>query len=146
VTVRDVTARVGLSHRRFVEVFATEVGLTPKRFHRVRRLQHLLAVARHATTPKWNRLAVDGGFFDLSHLIHEVVKFSGFTPARLARHLHELREREVHLKRNHLPLIPAGVQLFPKQSASRGEDGPRRPIDTGWITVCVKRPLGPRDA
>ena len=104
VTVRDVTARVGLSHRRFVEVFKTEVGLTPKRFHCVRRLQHMLAFARRATAPEWSRLAVDGGFFDQSHLIHEFVRCSGFTPAKLARHLHELRERGVHLKRNHLPL------------------------------------------
>jgi AraC-like DNA-binding protein len=104
VTVRDVTARVGLSHRWFVEVFKTEVGLTPKRFHRVRRLQHMLAFARRATAPEWSRLAVDGGFFDQSHLIHEFARCSGFTPAKLARHLHELRERGVHLKRNHLPL------------------------------------------
>jgi AraC-like DNA-binding protein len=103
-SVRDVTERVGLSHRRFVEVFKTEVGLTPKRFHRVQRLQRMLALVQRVVTPDWSRLAMDGGFFDQSHLIHEVVTFSGLSPARFARHLHELKQRGVHLKRNHLPL------------------------------------------
>jgi AraC-like DNA-binding protein len=45
-TVRDVTERVGLSQRRFIEVFKAEVGLTPKLFHRVQRFQRILALAR----------------------------------------------------------------------------------------------------
>jgi AraC-like DNA-binding protein len=46
--VRDVAASVGLSRRRFIEVFEREVGLTPKlyvrleRFHRVK--QHVAAL------------------------------------------------------------------------------------------------------
>jgi hypothetical protein len=37
---RDIASAVGLSQRRFIEVFAYEVGLTPKLFGRVRRFQH----------------------------------------------------------------------------------------------------------
>ena len=42
-TVRDVSERVGLSQRRFSEVFKTEVGLTPKLLHRVQRFQRVLS-------------------------------------------------------------------------------------------------------
>src|SRR5262245_49978262 len=49
--VHEVTQRVGLSQRRFIEVFKTRVGLTPKLFHRVRRFQRVVAhVQRVAAT------------------------------------------------------------------------------------------------
>src|SRR5262249_55486913 len=50
-TVHDVTQRVGLSHRRFIEMFKAEVGLTPKLFQRVNRFQRIVAHARHAPAP-----------------------------------------------------------------------------------------------
>jgi len=103
-TVHDVMERVGLSHRRFVEVFKAQVGLTPKLFHRVQRFQRILAYAGRAPALEWSHLAVDCGFFDQSHLIRDFVEFSGFSPAQFARHLQELERRGVHLKRHHLPL------------------------------------------
>ena len=45
-TVHDVTQRVGLSHRRFIQVFKAQVGLTPKLFYRVQRFQRILAHVR----------------------------------------------------------------------------------------------------
>jgi methylphosphotriester-DNA--protein-cysteine methyltransferase len=103
-TVHAVTQRVGLSHRRFIEVFEARVGLTPKLFHRVRRFQRVLAHAQRAAAPVWSHLAVDFGFFDQSHLIRDFAQFSGFSPAQLAKHLQELERQGVHLKRHHLPL------------------------------------------
>ena len=103
-TVHDVTQRVGLSHRRFIEVFKADVGLTPKLFQRVKRFQRVVAHIQRAPAPEWSRLAVDCGFFDQSHLIRDFVEFSGFSPADFADHLHELQRRGVHLKRHHLPL------------------------------------------
>jgi len=110
--VHDVAQRTGLSHRRFIEVFKTEVGLTPKLFQRVQRFHRVLRHVQRTPTVQWSRVAVDGGFFDQSHLVRDFVEFSGFTPAELARHLHDLQGRGVHLKRHHLPLAGAG-QVFP---------------------------------
>jgi AraC-like DNA-binding protein len=103
-TVHEVTQRLGLSHRRFLEVFKRQVGLTPKLFHRVQRFQRILTHMRHAQALEWSHLAVDCGFFDQSHLIRDFVEFSGFSPAEFARHLQALERRGVHLKRHHLPL------------------------------------------
>jgi AraC-like DNA-binding protein len=103
-TVHDVIQCVGLSHRRFIELFKTQVGLTPKLFHRVQRFHRILAHVRHAPALEWSHLAVDCGFFDQSHLIRDFVEFSGFSPAEFARHLQALERRGVHLKRHHLPL------------------------------------------
>src|SRR5262249_23732727 len=49
--VRDVAARVGLSQRRFIRVFADEVGLTPKLYGRVRRFQRARAMVRPGACP-----------------------------------------------------------------------------------------------
>src|SRR5262249_2044097 len=41
-TVSDVTEHIGLSSKRFIQLFSEEVGLTPKLFCRVRRFQEVL--------------------------------------------------------------------------------------------------------
>jgi hypothetical protein len=41
VRVRDVARYIGLSERRFIEVFKSEVGITPKLFCRVQRFQRV---------------------------------------------------------------------------------------------------------
>lgn len=85
VTVGDVAASVQLSRRRLIEVFTAEVGMTPKRLSRVMRFQRIHALARHANIPDWGELAVASGYFDQSHLIHDVSEFTGTSPAQLMR-------------------------------------------------------------
>jgi AraC-like DNA-binding protein len=104
VTVRDVARRMGLSERRFIQVFTAETGMTPKLFCRVQRFQRARAMARQVASPDWARLAVDCGYFDQSHLIRDFRTFSGFSPAEYLRHRDSLRRLGQHVKRNHLPL------------------------------------------
>ena len=103
-TVRDVARHIGLSQRRFIQVFTEEVGLTPKLFSRVRRFQRTIALARQTTAPDWARLAADCGFFDQSHLIRDFLMFTGLSPADYLRRQNYLRQHGVHIKRNHFPL------------------------------------------
>jgi AraC-like DNA-binding protein len=58
-TLRALCEQIGLSQRRFIEVFKTEVGLTPKLFHRVQRFHQVLRLVRRATSPDWSRLALE---------------------------------------------------------------------------------------
>ncbi|WP_051574165.1 DUF6597 domain-containing transcriptional factor [Mycobacterium sp. URHB0044] len=83
VTVGDVAATVELSRRRFIEVFTAEVGMTPKRMSRVLRFQRATALAQRAEPPDWARLALACGYFDQSHLIHDVGEFAGTSPTQL---------------------------------------------------------------
>ena len=87
--VRDVARRVGLSQRRFIRVFAAEVGLTPKLYGRVRRFQRALALVRGVPAPDWAQLAVECGYFDQSHLIRDFRAFAGLTPEEYLRHRSE---------------------------------------------------------
>ena len=79
--VHDVARRVGLSHRRFIQVFAAEVGLTPKLYCRVRRFQKARDLVRNVKAPDWARVAAAGGYCDQSHLIRDFQALSGLSPA-----------------------------------------------------------------
>lgn len=102
-TVAEVSGRVGLSQRRFIELFANEVGLTPKVFCRVRRFQEAIGRAHSSTFQvpgsrrvNWSELALDCGYFDQAHFIHDFEAFSGLTPSAW------LAQRTDHV--NHVPL------------------------------------------
>jgi AraC-like DNA-binding protein len=104
VRVRDVAKAVDLSQRRLIEVFTTEVGLTPKLFGRVQRFQRALALSPTATGLEWAEVAADCGYFDQSHLIRDFVEMSGVSPADYGQRQCRLDDAGVHRKRNHLPL------------------------------------------
>ncbi len=97
-SVRDVANETGLSHRHFIEVFSSEVGLTPKVFCRIRRFQKAAKLAVTAPAPSWGEIALDCGYFDQSHMIRDFQSFSGFTPADYLCHVSE------RIKENHLAL------------------------------------------
>jgi AraC-like DNA-binding protein len=96
--VAEVAGLVDLSHRRLIQVFSAEVGMTPKLFGRVRRFQRCLERAGRDPAADWSRLAVECGYFDQSHMIREFVALSGFSPAELRRR----RSRPV--KEFHVPV------------------------------------------
>lgn len=78
--VREAAKHLGLSQRRFIEVFKTEVGLTPKLFSRIQRFQQTRTHIQSHLSPDWATVAADLGYFDQSHLIREFVEFSGLRP------------------------------------------------------------------
>jgi len=95
-TIADVTGQIGLSAKRFIEVFNGEVGLTPKVFCRVRRFQSALHQLRKGQPVAWAGVAADCGYFDQAHFIHDFRAFSGLSPTAYLERCTE------HL--NHVPL------------------------------------------
>jgi AraC-like DNA-binding protein len=95
-TVASVLDRIGLSHRRFAQVFHDQVGLTPKAFSRVQRFQRVLRKVHRAPSIDWADVALGCGYYDQAHFIHDFQEFSGFTPTIYAARATE------HL--NHVPL------------------------------------------
>ena len=98
--VREAAKYLGLSQRRFIQVFKAEVGMTPKLFTRIQRFQQTRTLIQQNPSPNWAALALDLGYFDQSHLIREFLEFSGLSPTDyLNRHKsfmeHDTR-RDIH--------------------------------------------------
>lgn len=95
-TIADVTDKIGLSSRRFIELFRREVGLTPKLFCRVQRFQRALRRFAAGKAIDWTDVALDAGYFDQAHFIHDFREFSGINPSTYA---------DAHSRfANHVPL------------------------------------------
>ena len=82
--VRNIAKSVGLSQRRLIELFTTAVGITPKRFGRIRRFQRAMALARRAGFD-WTRVAHECGYYDQAHLIRDCRELADVTPTELSR-------------------------------------------------------------
>jgi AraC-like DNA-binding protein len=75
-----VTDATGMSAKRFIESFKTHVGVSPKRYCRIRRFQRAVARAHSGERIDWPQVALDCGYYDQAHFIHEFRAFSGLTP------------------------------------------------------------------
>jgi len=84
-TVSEAAKYVGLSERRFIQVFKAEVGMTPKLFSRIQRFQQILTFIQQNPSPNWAAVALDLGYFDQSHMIHDFQTFSGLSPTEFLR-------------------------------------------------------------
>jgi len=91
-----VVDQIGLSQRRFIEIFRNEVGLTPKAFSRVCRFQHVLGQVESLTEVDWASVASDCGYFDQAHFIHDFREFAGVSPTMYLRHRESRNHIAIH--------------------------------------------------
>jgi AraC-like DNA-binding protein len=86
LSLRDLASQLGLSHKQMLARFDCRVGVTPKLASRIFRFQKVLnATSKTKTLPDWPDLAVDCGYYDQSHMIHEFQELAGLTPAAYLR-------------------------------------------------------------
>lgn len=81
-----LAAAVGWSDRHLIARFREGFGLPPKTLARVLRFDRAVRLlARAEGPPNWVALARECGYYDQAHLIRDFRRFSGGTPATLAR-------------------------------------------------------------
>jgi AraC-like DNA-binding protein len=97
IRVASVLGQIGLSQRRFIQIFHEQVGLTPKAFCRVQRFQRILATVHGEREVDWPDVALCCGYYDQAHFIHDFREFSGLTPTQY------LARATEHL--NHVPIV-----------------------------------------
>ncbi len=99
-SVGEVTRHVGLSSKRFIERFKADVGVTPKRYCRIGRFQRALARVHRGESVDWIAVALDGGYFDQAHFIHDFRSFTGLTPTEYQARLYAVCEpRQISTRR-----------------------------------------------
>jgi AraC-like DNA-binding protein len=81
ISVSQVTSGLGLLPKTFVRRFHQHVGLAPKRFSRVRRLQRVLRSMNATNRADWATLAAQHGYTDQAHLIHDFRALTGIAPS-----------------------------------------------------------------
>lgn len=77
----EVRRLAGLSTKRMIGMFRAEVGLAPKAYARVRRLQAALR-RLDAGTERGSQVAADTGYFDQAHFVREFREFTAMTPTQ----------------------------------------------------------------
>jgi AraC-like DNA-binding protein len=114
-SVGDIADEVQLSHRRLIELFTREVGMTPKLFGSVRRLERALSQAQATSCVDWARLAAACGYFDQSHMIRDFTTLAGSPPGELLRHTRQVKAH--HAADPSIPSNPAA----PGSASLRGD-------------------------
>jgi AraC-like DNA-binding protein len=77
----ELAERAGFSQRRFIEVFERHVGLKPKLFSRILRFQSVVQAINDKMLVDWLDVALQAGYYDQAHFIHEFQQFSGVSPS-----------------------------------------------------------------
>ena len=80
--IAEVVHATGFTSRRFIALFKRQVGMAPKLFCRVRRFQRVLQEITRGKPVSWADIALDCGYFDQAHFIHDFREFSGVNPSK----------------------------------------------------------------
>jgi len=83
--VTNVVQGIGISSRRFWELFRNEVGLSPKAFCRIRRFNEVLTQIEQLATVDWLDVALSCGYFDQAQFNHDFRAFAGLSPSAYLR-------------------------------------------------------------
>jgi AraC-like DNA-binding protein len=102
--IRDL---VGMSTKQLIALFRTEVGLSPKAYARVRRLQAALRILSGGAVGG-ARVAADVGYFDQAHFVRDFESFTGMTPTQYSQQ-RILLPSHVPIERHKFtrPLVPS---------------------------------------
>lgn len=80
ISMNILTQEVGYSQKHFIQMFKKAVGVTPKTYLTIIRFQHVIQEIERCRNIDWSQLALDTGYYDQAHFIHDFKRFSGFTP------------------------------------------------------------------
>jgi AraC-like DNA-binding protein len=80
IRIESLADRLGVSRQHLASQFRSRVGLTAKLFARVCRFQHANHVIRQGRPHDWAALALEVGYYDQAHMIHEFRELARSTP------------------------------------------------------------------
>ena len=80
ISVDALADKVGISNRQLVRRFNKCIGLSPKEFIRITKFISSLDRMNFAKNQSLTEIAVDSGYYDQAHFIHDFKEFSGMTP------------------------------------------------------------------
>ncbi|MBL7942703.1 MAG: helix-turn-helix transcriptional regulator, partial [Flavobacteriales bacterium] len=82
LTIQHLSSEVGYSQKHLIKRFKDLVGITPKSLLKITRFQQTIAELDKQQYSGWSHMALDCGYFDQAHFIHDFKNISGFTPGQ----------------------------------------------------------------
>ncbi|GEM_PF-3086062 len=79
MTIGSLLEQLQLSERTLERYFQRDLGMTPKQFASIQRMQYVLRVM-NASPDKLIHAAIEGEFYDQAHFIHTFKKMMGMSP------------------------------------------------------------------
>lgn len=92
----------GLSQRQFECKFIEQVGVSPKLYSRIIRLNYALQVKVTRPHLSWTDVTYEAGYFDQMHLVKDFKSLAGETPARFLRMIAAAPDRVVALSAHNI--------------------------------------------
>lgn len=83
LTVNEIANRLSISKRQLERIFLANIGISPKKFGRITRLNRSIKLFREVEP--LTTLAYEAGYFDQSHLIRDFKQFTGLSPKEFFR-------------------------------------------------------------
>ncbi|OGU37285.1 MAG: hypothetical protein A2068_12645 [Ignavibacteria bacterium GWB2_35_6b] len=80
-TVEKLSTKLGISKRHIERNFKEHVGIPPKTFLKIRRLQNVFKHIQNKKQIDWLTLSYISGYYDQSHFINDFREFSGMNPS-----------------------------------------------------------------
>jgi AraC-like DNA-binding protein len=75
-----ISDSIGYSQKHFIDLFKSRVGVPPKQYLKIMRFQRAIVEIEQDRPVHWEQIALESGFYDQAHFIHDFKDFSGFTP------------------------------------------------------------------
>lgn len=86
----NVVTSLGLSDSSWRRHFTTQIGVAPKRYLRMLRFHHAVALRRDLPDLSWTDICQEAGYYDQSHFIAEFREMGGAAPSRFMAELAEM--------------------------------------------------------
>lgn len=80
INIEELSAKLNIGRRHLERQFIDAVGLNPKQYARISRLQYVLTLAEQKRYNTLTHLAHNTGFYDQAHFIKDFRKFTGLSP------------------------------------------------------------------
>ena len=78
--LQELSEQIGYSQKHFIDLFKAQVGVSPKQYLKIMRFQNAIRAIESSELPRWSQIALESGYYDQAHFIHDFKLFSGFTP------------------------------------------------------------------
>ncbi len=80
LTVKELTDHLSINERTLQRAFNVIIGLSPKQYSRILRMNYLLKLLASGKVISWIELLHFGGYYDQMHFIKDFKAFTGITP------------------------------------------------------------------